>query len=88
MRKGENFCAVKSASAAISTNEGCDGNDTTQNLKLFLAVKVAIAIDKQKISKVGVVEAQVASTSYIYLLQKFPNLNARKVRVTNQNGEH
>ena len=86
MRKGENFCAVKSASAAISTNEGCDGNDTTQNLKLFLAVKVAIAIDEQKISKVGVVE--VASTSYIYLLQKFPNLNARKVRVTNQNGEH
>lgn len=86
MRKGENFCAVKSASAAISTNEGCDDNDTTQNLKLFLAVKVAIAIDKQKISKVGVVE--VASTSYIYLLQKFPNLNARKVRVTNQNGEH
>ena len=86
MRKGENFCAVKSASAAISTNEGCDDNDTTQNLKLFLAVKVAIAIDKQKISKVGVVE--VASTSYTYLLQKFPNLNARKVRVTNQNGEH
>ena len=86
MRKGENFCAVKSASAAISTNEGCDDNDTTQNLKLFLAVKVAIAIDKQKISKVGVVE--VASTSYIYLLQKFPNLNARKVRVTHQNGEH
>ena len=86
MRKGENFCAVKSASAAISTNEGCDDNDTTQNLKLFLAVKVAIAIDEQKISKVGVVE--VASTSYIYLLQKFPNLNARKVRVTNQNGEH
>ena len=86
MRKGENFCAVKSASAAISTNEGCDDNDTTQNLKLFLAVKVAIAIDKQKISKVGV--AEVASTSYIYLLQKFPNLNARKVRVTNQNGEH
>ena len=86
MRKGENFCAVKSASAAISTNEGCDGNDTTQNLKLFLAVKVAIAIDKQKISKVEV--AEVASTSYIYLLQKFPNLNARKVRVTNQNGEH
>ena len=86
MRKGENFCAVKSASAAISTNEGCDANDTTQNLKLFLAVKVAIAIDKQKISKVGV--AEVASTSYIYLLQKFPNLNARKVRVTNQNGEH
>ena len=85
MRKGENFCAVKSASAAISTNEGCDDNDTTQNLKLFLAVKVAIAIDKQKISKVGV---EVASTSYIYLLQKFPNLNARKVRVTNQNGEH
>ena len=29
MRKGENFCAVKSASAAISTNEGCDDNDTT-----------------------------------------------------------
>lgn len=86
MRKGENFCAVKSASAAISTNEGCDDNDTTQNLKLFLAVKVAIAIDKQKISKVG--EVEVASTSYIYLLQKFPNLNARKVRVTNQNGEH
>ena len=85
MRKGENFCAVKSASAAISTNEGCDDNDTTQNLKLFLAVKVAIAIDKQKISKVGV---EVASTSYIYLLQKFSNLNARKVRVTNQNGEH
>ena len=85
MRKGENFCAVKSASAAISTNEGCDDNDTTQNLKLFLAVKVAIAIDKQKISKVGV---EVASTSYIYLLQKFPNLNARKVRVTNLNGEH
>ena len=82
MRKGENFCAVKSASAAISTNEGCDDNDTTQNLKLFLAVKVAIAIDKQKISKVGVVE--VASTSYIYLLQKFPNLNAKKVRVTYQ----
>ena len=86
MRKGENFCAIKSASAAISTNEGCDDNDTTQNLKLFLAVKVAIAIDKQKISKVG--EVEVASTSYIYLLQKFPNLNARKVRVTNQNGEH
>ena len=75
MRKGENFCAVKSASAAISTNEGCDDNDTTQNLKLFLAVKVAIAIDKQKISKVGV--GEVASTFYIYLLQKFPNLNAR-----------